>query len=69
MFINIVDLLVPQRLDSGELASASVGAYENSNPSKTAIVRFPADILESDSGTIIYVALLLSQKVNIHIYT
>lgn len=53
---------IPQRLGSEELAGASVDAYENSNPSKTAIVRFPANILESDSGTIIYVALLLSQK-------
>lgn len=54
---------VPQKLDSETMASARVEAYENSNPSKIAIVRFPANILKSDYGTILYVALLLSQKV------
>lgn len=49
------------------MATARVEAYENSNPSKIAIVRFPANILKSDYGTILYVALLLSQKVGIRL--
>lgn len=51
------------KLEVADVNKSRVEPYENSNPSKTAIVRFPADILESDSGTIMYVALLLSQKV------
>ncbi|XP_037826441.1 receptor-type tyrosine-protein phosphatase eta isoform X1 [Lucilia sericata] len=53
---------IPNKLEVADINKSRVEAYENSNPSKTAIVRFPADILESDSGTIMYVALLLSQK-------
>ncbi|XP_017010293.2 receptor-type tyrosine-protein phosphatase H [Drosophila takahashii] len=35
---------------------------ETTNPTKSAIVRLPADIMTSDSGDIKYVALMLSQK-------
>jgi len=35
---------------------------ETTNPTKTAIVRLPADIMTSDSGDIKYVALMLSRK-------
>uniref|UniRef100_T1PDP8 protein-tyrosine-phosphatase n=1 Tax=Musca domestica TaxID=7370 RepID=T1PDP8_MUSDO len=53
---------IPQRLDTEAMTKARVEAYESSNPSKIAVVRFPADVLQSEYGTILYVALLLSQK-------
>ncbi|XP_073844444.1 protein tyrosine phosphatase 52F isoform X2 [Musca autumnalis] len=53
---------IPQRLDTEAMAKARVEAYESSNPSKIAVVRFPADILKSEYGSILYVALLLSEK-------
>lgn len=56
-------VVVPQRLDTEAMTKARVEAYESSNPSKIAVVRFPADVLQSEYGTILYVALLLSQKV------
>ncbi|KAM7344935.1 protein tyrosine phosphatase 52F isoform 2-T4 [Cochliomyia hominivorax] len=53
---------IPVKLETSDINKSRVEAYENSNPSKTAIVKFPSNILESASGTIMYVALLLSQK-------
>uniref|UniRef100_A0A1I8PP92 protein-tyrosine-phosphatase n=1 Tax=Stomoxys calcitrans TaxID=35570 RepID=A0A1I8PP92_STOCA len=53
---------IPRSMDSEALQQSRVEAYQSSNPSKIAVVRFPADILTSDYGTILYVALLLSQK-------
>ncbi|XP_017079438.1 phosphatidylinositol phosphatase PTPRQ [Drosophila eugracilis] len=35
---------------------------ETTSPTKTAVVRLPADIMTSESGNILYVALLVSQK-------
>ncbi|XP_075165181.1 protein tyrosine phosphatase 52F [Haematobia irritans] len=53
---------IPRSMDNETLERARVEAHQNSNPSKIAVVRFPAEILSSDYGTILYVALLLSQK-------
>lgn len=53
---------VPSTLDDTVVRQMRVSAYETSQPTSSAIVRLPADVLKSDSGNISYIALLLSQK-------
>ncbi|XP_055907424.1 phosphatidylinositol phosphatase PTPRQ [Eupeodes corollae] len=51
---------IPDKIE--DISAAKVDPFEASNPTISAVVRFPTDILSSDSGTILYAALLLSQK-------
>ncbi|XP_037949787.1 phosphatidylinositol phosphatase PTPRQ [Teleopsis dalmanni] len=53
---------IPKKLSSDEVSLTQVSAYEADNPTISAKVRFPKDILESESGSVLYVALLISEK-------
>ncbi|XP_033233871.1 receptor-type tyrosine-protein phosphatase H isoform X1 [Drosophila pseudoobscura] len=53
---------LPSRLGSEVVGQMRVSANETSHPTRSAIVRLPADIQSSESGNITYIALLLSQK-------
>ena len=54
---------VPKRFNETTANKARVSVFEADNPTNSAIVSFPAYILESETGEIIYAALLVSQKV------
>ncbi|BFG06427.1 receptor-type tyrosine-protein phosphatase eta [Drosophila madeirensis] len=53
---------LPARLGSDVVGQMRVSPNETSHPTRSAIVRLPADIQSSESGNITYIALLLSQK-------
>ncbi|EDV98240.1 receptor-type tyrosine-protein phosphatase eta [Drosophila grimshawi] len=53
---------LPAGLGDDVVRQMRVSAYETSHPTSSAIVRLPANILDSESGSITYIALLLSQK-------
>lgn len=53
---------VPSILEEDVVRQMRVSAYETNQPTSSAIVRLPADVLNSESGNISYIALLLSQK-------
>ncbi|XP_022227616.2 receptor-type tyrosine-protein phosphatase H [Drosophila obscura] len=53
---------LPARLGNEVVGQMRVSPNETSHPTRSAIVRLPADIQSSESGNITYIALLLSQK-------
>ncbi|XP_017960654.1 phosphatidylinositol phosphatase PTPRQ [Drosophila navojoa] len=53
---------LPSGLDDDIVGKMRVSAYDTNHPTSSAIVNLPRDILNSESGKIKYVALLLSQK-------
>ncbi|KAL7737912.1 hypothetical protein ACLKA6_006284 [Drosophila palustris] len=53
---------LPSHLGEDVVRQMRVSAYETNHPTSSAIVRLPSNILTSSSGSIVYVALLLSQK-------
>ncbi|XP_012158439.1 phosphatidylinositol phosphatase PTPRQ isoform X3 [Ceratitis capitata] len=53
---------IPQKLDDSQIHEVKVDAFTSRNPTKTAEVRFPVEMLKTNLGTITYVALLLSEK-------
>ncbi|KAL9898387.1 protein tyrosine phosphatase 52F isoform 2-T5 [Glossina fuscipes fuscipes] len=53
---------IPQRLNAETIGKSRIEAVSGNHPAKSVAVRLPTDILNDDLGTIIYVALLLSQK-------
>lgn len=53
---------MPSALDEDLVRQMRVSAYETNHPTSSAIVRLPGNIVNSESGNITYIALLLSQK-------
>ncbi|XP_068145050.1 phosphatidylinositol phosphatase PTPRQ [Drosophila tropicalis] len=53
---------IPSAVDGDLLSAMRVTAQEMTHPTSSAIVRLPPEILSSESGTIKYISLLLSQK-------
>ncbi|XP_055854134.1 receptor-type tyrosine-protein phosphatase H [Episyrphus balteatus] len=51
---------IPDKIE--DISAAKVNPFDASNPTSSAVVRFSADLLNSEAGTIQYAALLLSQK-------
>ncbi|XP_060653336.1 phosphatidylinositol phosphatase PTPRQ [Drosophila nasuta] len=53
---------LPSNLGEDLVKNMRVNPYDTNHPTTSAIVTLPANILTSESGNIIYIALLLSQK-------
>ncbi|XP_069963810.1 phosphatidylinositol phosphatase PTPRQ isoform X4 [Bactrocera oleae] len=53
---------IPEKLDDLQVQKIAVDSFSSHNPTKTAAVKFPVDMLNTYLGSIIYVALLVSEK-------
>ncbi|XP_054091147.1 phosphatidylinositol phosphatase PTPRQ isoform X2 [Zeugodacus cucurbitae] len=53
---------IPEKLDDQEVQNIAVDSFASHNPTKTAVVKFPIDMLNTNLGSITYVALLVSEK-------
>ncbi|XP_039958049.1 phosphatidylinositol phosphatase PTPRQ isoform X1 [Bactrocera tryoni] len=53
---------IPEKLDDLQVQKIAVDSFSSYNPTKTAAVKFPVDMLNTDLGSIIYMALLVSEK-------
>lgn len=60
--IRVSSLSVPTIPSDELIKQMRANVEETSNPTKTAIVRLPADIMTSESGDIKWMALMISQK-------
>ncbi|XP_018795527.1 PREDICTED: neogenin-like, partial [Bactrocera latifrons] len=53
---------IPKKLDDLQIQKIEVDSFSSHNPTKTAAVKFPVDMLNTNLGSIIYMALLVSEK-------
>ncbi|XP_049307173.1 receptor-type tyrosine-protein phosphatase eta isoform X12 [Bactrocera dorsalis] len=53
---------IPEKLDDLQVKKIAVDSFSSHNPTKTAAVKFPVDMLNTNLGSIIYMALLVSEK-------